>query len=1726
MTSLPSDSSANSFGFHSGDLRSSLERIETALTQSGQRFKKTGDHLQAVCPVHDDTAPSLSIDWKRDGLVVLDCKAGCSSEDVIAALGMSWPELHDNYEPPEVYAARRREERARGINRPRPKRERPATPSIVKGRLPKKVVVDEIRPLGDWQLVTAYPYVDVDGQVVQEEVRHERQIEVVKADGTTLTKTEKRFTQRWPDTRGGWRTKTPEGFEPVLYGFPDVVDWVAAGRVIWLCEGVKDVLRFLELGEAATTNPSGATNFKASQAQVLAGAHVVVVVDHDAAGYGRAVRLHQLLADRVAGLRFALPRTTERHSDASDHFNAGYGLNFAEASIEQLVALEQTSTTEDVATRARAALQEVHARLRRASTAGDNAKKSVDETKAAQRWADEVGQAFLKVAEITPAADVDESTLQRLETAIDQVRSCVYEAYDAVGIDLPAPVALALEQLLEPAVDQGEDESVAEEPRAAVLEGPGSQKRPEPTARIPTSRGTWAYELGGEGRRPRGVYVLNDSRWVQVAALPYVKARIIERDGSGRRTGMQWLASATEDGPGLIISWDDLGSGRWSNMLDLWVSRDKRVEENTATAFELIAQQAEERERTPRVEDGRISVPVPDTLPGGYLVTGDLERDAAIERWREILKTAAASPRLALVLGAAAIGPYVGALRRQSHIVALYGDSDNGKSVTMSVAGAIWGDTLSDGSAVVRPWNSTGNGVIRFLGQLGILPGFFDEAGQANATTPREWGKLIYDICEGAQRMGAEMRGLGVRVTMPWHGVLISAGNGRLTDGLGAGRYAGVAKRVIDVETPLTISAEHAEKLKALLPGAVGHLGHEILERHTAESVAPLIDEAEKVLGMPEGGNERTVAKHLHAHLAGAMILDQITGAEGALYYAALQAAAEYLEQWAPPEHDGDRLVEAIRDAIGREPAMWPEMSDYLEHKQTPTLGDDGFGRRLPMHGVNKSLSGLLRTDHETGEQTVWVFNHEWKSLCEDLGADSAVACRELHKRDVLRRPDSSRRANLWVTKVRATGARMYELHFDPRRDPEMRDSGAENGPPPRNRAPETGRTGNDSSSWHLPTGNDSAETGAVPPERSTRSTSVPRDVPPDNVPLTCDVPRVPPENGEGIHVRAHVDTAAAGRPSTSPPCVVCGHPASQLIDGRALHLGECALVLEQAGDLEEASAGELLEQPLLEEPLLEEPPAASGGHTALTPASSATKVARFSAPAVVLDDEHIHLAGGSTKPWPGVAHLGDLALLTSRDQLRLGWGGGEDRLPDPGQVWLYPGALERLGLPATMDLPDTGEAMTRSQRSKATRKMFAKLDTHPMVAGAMEAGWEFGQGGHLGIWTRMWHRELLPGGAVLVGYPWHRIEGVALFDGDPTPAQLVDRLALFARHVGVTYRMTSAATGLDLIDHHRPPRRSVDDSIGAGRGRIALVRGLGAELPPWRKKVNDTRFNALRADFSWWRQWDQLSAEEQGQRYVHAWDRNASYLTPWQSIDLGVEDLQHRTGEAARWDGKEKPGYYLVDDWEWPFWGLPAPAGAKVSGGRVWVTVHTLKQLAMVGIEPAVHESFTWGVSTRYLEGPGRSLSQARTALQAAAGDDQDAAAVLRAVKMLYAATVGKLAERDHSEDYHLWRPDWQDHIISATKTQILRVVHQIQEATGASPLVVDRDAVFYASDDPDPATAWPGDPAKLGTKIGAWKPAYSAELTTWGPEFLSKRAGRWPYADAVAAMKMAGEA
>jgi len=71
------------------------ERVLDALHNHGSIVKTNGIRAMAQCPAHDDRNPSLGI-LATETRAALCCYAGCKTADVIAALGLTWPDLYNN----------------------------------------------------------------------------------------------------------------------------------------------------------------------------------------------------------------------------------------------------------------------------------------------------------------------------------------------------------------------------------------------------------------------------------------------------------------------------------------------------------------------------------------------------------------------------------------------------------------------------------------------------------------------------------------------------------------------------------------------------------------------------------------------------------------------------------------------------------------------------------------------------------------------------------------------------------------------------------------------------------------------------------------------------------------------------------------------------------------------------------------------------------------------------------------------------------------------------------------------------------------------------------------------------------------------------------------------------------------------------------------------------------------------------------------------------------------------------------------------------------------------------------------------------------------------------------------------------------------------------------------------------------------------------------------------
>jgi putative DNA primase/helicase len=216
---------------------------------------------EALCPAHDDARRSLSVAEGNDGTVLLHCHAGCTAEQIVAAIELSMRDLFPS---------------TNGRNR------------------------------GSFHIVATYDYTDENGALLYQVCRLEP----------------KDFKQRRPGPDGGWVWNL-NGVHRVLYHLPELLA-APPDMTVWIVEGEKDADTLREHELLATTNSEGAGKWnKGNYAETLRGRPVVVVPDNDEPGRRHASDIVLSLRGVAASVTILeLPGLPEK-GDVSDWLQAG-----------------------------------------------------------------------------------------------------------------------------------------------------------------------------------------------------------------------------------------------------------------------------------------------------------------------------------------------------------------------------------------------------------------------------------------------------------------------------------------------------------------------------------------------------------------------------------------------------------------------------------------------------------------------------------------------------------------------------------------------------------------------------------------------------------------------------------------------------------------------------------------------------------------------------------------------------------------------------------------------------------------------------------------------------------------------------------------------------------------------------------------------------------------------------------------------------------------------------------------------------------------------------------------------------------------------------------------------------------------------------------------------------------------------------------------------------------
>ncbi|MCH9731948.1 MAG: hypothetical protein K0U84_20115 [Actinomycetia bacterium] len=484
--------------------------------------------------------------------------------------------------------------------------------------------------------------------------------------------------------------------------------------------------------------------------------------------------------------------------------------------------------------------------------------------------------------------------------------------------------------------------------------------------------------------------------------------------------------------------------------------------------------------------------------------------------------------------------------------------------------------------------------------------------------------------------------------------------------------------------------------------------------------------------------------------------------------------------------------------------------------------------------------------------------------------------------------------------------------------------------------------------------------------------------------------------------------------------------------------------------------------------------PAAADGQSTPVRArgSSRSKKPSGGTLAAVLHTDGLWLPDGScvqlTKP---ITHLGQVAALALEHKLGYQL---TTNYAEPGQIWITAAACQQFGIDVS--------AIEKYDAVASLRRITEGID---FVALAAAQGWRIAAGEdntpRMGAWTRVYRDDKDKVGVLVALIPGMGSEAdMPVLAGEPTPAQIARRVQLFADALGFPWKVGAGTTAIDLMLHSRPKTYSWQ------QWKEVVFAPSTHEAPYSLPDVE--------RDYNWTRK---PTTDELACAYVHAYDRGASYPAAIAGLELPIGAPTHHS-DGATFD-KKTPGYWLIDvpeqgDWRLPY--LLNPTSINFTGPK-WTTTPRLERAIALGYEPKIHEAWIWEEHGRVLNGWYERLRDASVSLDIG---DPDALAARQQTKVVRTRGIGLLGSETYLKGSTGYSPERRFHIMAKANANIVYLCNEIGQRTDRWPVAVHTDTVLYVSDIADPIAAWPGDPAKLGTGFGQYKPEGSALLSDHG--------------------------
>ena len=236
---------------------SRLSKLIQAFEARSLKIERRNNYVQAQCPCHDDSSPSVSFRENSDGKISIKCHAGCDGGNILKELGLNYEILYPENEKKKSFSKR--------------------------------------------SIVATYPYLDEEGTVVYESVRYHP----------------KDFRQRVPLSNGKFQWSL-KNVRRVIYNLPNVIKAIESNKPVFLVEGEEDADNLNDRRLVGTTVPMGAGKWQDDYTPYFKDAAVVILPDNDEPGKKHAVLVAEKLLGLAKSVRIVMLPDIPEKGDVTD----------------------------------------------------------------------------------------------------------------------------------------------------------------------------------------------------------------------------------------------------------------------------------------------------------------------------------------------------------------------------------------------------------------------------------------------------------------------------------------------------------------------------------------------------------------------------------------------------------------------------------------------------------------------------------------------------------------------------------------------------------------------------------------------------------------------------------------------------------------------------------------------------------------------------------------------------------------------------------------------------------------------------------------------------------------------------------------------------------------------------------------------------------------------------------------------------------------------------------------------------------------------------------------------------------------------------------------------------------------------------------------------------------------------------------------------------------------